>query len=163
MKKIPLSRGLFALVDDDDFEFLNQWKWYAAAYGKGYTYAVRTLVRPNGNNGVLKMHRVIMNAPTDMVVDHKNHDCLDNRKSNLRICSRSQNSMNSCARRGTASGLKGVCRAKKGMWTAGIRVQGKMIHLGTFSDKALAAKAYDQAAVKYFKDFAKLNFPEALR
>ena len=105
MKKIELTQGKFALVDDEDFEWLNQWKWYANHLG--YTWYVVRSVRYDNEVKAILMHRSILNAKIGEEIDHINHNGLDNRKKNLRICTRSQNNMNRNKLRGTYK-YKGV-------------------------------------------------------
>jgi hypothetical protein len=158
-RKIKLTQGKFAIVDPEDYENLNQFKWCAA---KDYDtfYAIRYAVKPNNKKTTVKMHRQIMNVHKNDIVDHWNHEGLDNRKKNLRIVTASQNNANS--KRGMNRGkskYKGVCRdVKAGKWRAGISYEGKHIHLGMFDDEIEAAKAYDEAAKKYHGEFAVLNF-----
>jgi len=105
---------------------------------------------------VVKLHRHLMNCPPHLQVDHINGDILDNRKSNLRICTQAQNAANSPRQRNNTSGYKGV--SKNGdSWMAKIMIDKRPIYLGTFSTKELAAKAYNTAAIKYHKEFANLN------
>ena len=114
MRKIPLSQGKFALLDSEDFNYINQWNWY---YDKGYA---RTHSKID-NKQLLYMHRLILNFPEDKDIDHINHNTLDNRKSNLRIVTSSQNSMNQRIRKDNTSGYKGVTGYKKNVkWGADI-------------------------------------------
>lgn len=115
-----------------------------------------------GTNAI-SMHRLIMNTPDGMDTDHINRDKLDNRRENLRVCTTSQNTANSKKQSVNTSGFKGVFsiegakgNAKK--WKSKIEVKGSSIYLGSFNTAQEAAKAYDNAAVKYFGEFAKLNF-----
>lgn len=154
MKTIPLSGkygdGKFALVDNEDFEYLNQWKWHLSQWG----YAVRS----RHNKGIY-MHKEVMKSPPGMIVDHKNMNILDNRKENLRIATKSQNLMNKSVPPQNTSGYKGVYRhtVGTGFWRARITTNGKTIHLGLFKDIESAAQAYNKAAMAYFGEFAQLN------
>jgi hypothetical protein len=148
-KKIILTQGQVAIVDDEDYEYLNQWKWYAK-YNKNIKnyYAARAeyLGRINGkyNQKTIFMHRVIMNPPKGKVVDHVNHDTLDNRRSNLRIVYRRQNDQNKKNKK--TSNYPGVSwhKATK-KWTAQIVINKKKKYLGIFADEREAAKAYENA------------------
>jgi hypothetical protein len=159
MKIISLGNSdEFAVVDDEDFEKVNQFNWTLSANG----YAYRRMARPERK--VVFMHRFILsfNDPS-LDVDHINGKKLDNRKSNLRIATRSQNMKNSKAKSTNPSGYKGVNLRRfrwVNTWRASIEVKGKQIHIGSFKTPEEAAHAYDQAAKKYFGEFAKLNFPE---
>lgn len=163
MKEIPLSRGMFALVDDEDYEYLSKSKWHAQ---KGNTtfYAerlLRTADRPNGKSE--KMHRVIMKATSDVDVDHIDHNGLNNQKPNLRLCSQSQNSQNMRAKPNTASGYKGVIWEKAlRKWRTRIQLDGKLRTVGYFDDVVEAAIAYDIAAIETFGEFAYTNFRKSL-
>jgi hypothetical protein len=155
MKQIPLTQGKVALIDDEDFEFLSSLKWYATKTDKHY-YAYRGA---HHRKDVMIMHRVIMNCPSGLVVDHIDGNTLNNQKINLRICSRSQNSMNKNVDIDSGSGFKGVSWSKgDGKWRARIRLNGKSIWLGNFCSADEAARAYDNAAKKLFGEFAKTNF-----
>ena len=151
MKSIPLSQGKFAVVDDELFDVLNQWIW---SYDG--TYAVRCGV--NGNH--ILMHDYIMQPPEGMEVDHVNrYDKLNNCKSNLRICTHSQNMANSRLRVKSASGYRGVT-AHQGRWKAQIMCMYKNVYVGSFESAIEAARAYDRKAVELFGEFAVLNFPK---
>lgn len=149
-KELPLSQGKTAIVDDGDFELVNQAKWYAKLEHRVY-YAM--------NRRLGFLHRFILNAPSDKQVDHINGDGLDNRRANLRLASGSQNQHNSKIRSDNSSGYKGVYW-DKGLkqWRAQIKSNNQFTTLGHFSDAKDAARAYDAAAIKYHGEFARLNF-----
>ena len=156
MKEIELSQGKVALVDDEDYEYLNQWKWCALKSHNVY-YAVRT-VRHDNMQTTQCMHRLILNCPSGMKDDHRNGDGLDNRRDNLRICTNAENIHNSRVQsRNKSSRFKGV-HLHKAKWCSRIKVNGVKIHLGYFISEYAAADAYDLAAKKYFGEFARLNF-----
>jgi len=155
MKKIPLTQGKFALVDDDKYEELANYKWSTLKKGKRF-YAVRNT--PSPQRRLISMHRQIMNAKPGQEIDHKNQNGLDNRIKNIRFCSKAQNQQNGSGW-GGSSEYKGVdYRKKKQIWRARIVVNQKSISLGHFNSETDAAKAYDAAAVKYFGEFARTNF-----
>lgn len=157
MKLIPLSKGYYTKVSDKDYNQLSKFEW---CYGNGY--AVRSSERDENNKQKgYKMHRVILDAPEGVHVDHKNGDKLDNRRSNLRLCNDSQNQANARFSTRNRSGYRGVVwRKSRQIWIAQIYVKNKQIYLGSSHNKAEAAEMYDQAARKYFKGFARPNFPE---
>lgn len=162
MKQIGLTQGHLVLIDAIDYEWLNQWKWSFSGYcGRKFGYAVRRTY-PKGRNRKSKtvlMHRLITECPEGMEVDHINGNRMDCRRSNLRVCTRLGNTKNRGLGKNNTSGFKGVSWHKiNGVWTANIRLNKKRIHLGSFKDKTEAAKAYDKAAIKYFGEFARLNF-----
>jgi hypothetical protein len=159
-KEIQLTQGMVALVDDDDYEWLNQYNWHCARK----TYAGRREAnKPNGEKGkIVLMHRVIMNPPKDMVVDHINGDTLDNRRSNLRICTKRDNQRNHKRLSTNKSGYTGVHYRKdteKWVATIGDLDSGTYHRIGEFLDPVKAAKAYDKKALELFGEFARLNFP----
>lgn len=160
MREIPLTRGMVALVDDEDYEALAVHKW-TATEKRGKFYAQRS-VGPRDDRKTIAMHRVVMNAGPDDFVDHRHGNTLDNRKEvSLRKCTRAQNQRNRHTRN-SASGYKGVYfaeRSKSNPWRAEIFVDGKNVHLGYFDSDVEAAKAYDAEASKLFGEFANLNFP----
>jgi hypothetical protein len=151
-KSIPLTQGKFALVDDEDFEEINKHKWYYVKRGGGY--AARKVCGVN-----FYMHRFILNTPNGMETDHVNGDSLNNTRCNLRICTHSQNLKNQrlSINKNRYKGVSFASREKK--WRTTIGVNMKKIHIGYFDDAELAARAYDEAAKKYFGEFARLNFP----
>ena len=150
---IPLTQGKFAIVDAEDYERLSRHKW-CAAKSNGRFYAQRT-----ENGRTIKMHREIMNPPPGMVCDHKNHNTLDNRKSNLRICTVSQNQQNRLPSTGGTSQYKGVAwNEGHQKWAAQIQHNRRQIHIGYYDYEADAAIAYDDMAVELFGEFACLNF-----
>lgn len=155
MKQIPLTRGQFALVDDSDFEWLNQYKWIAHLGSFGKFYVLRR-PGPRGNRETIRMHRLICGATEGEQVDHKNGDTLDNRRSNLRSCSAAQNGWNRCVQRNNTSGFKGVTWHKRiSMWQARIRIFSRRVHLGYFLTASAAGQAYKIAARKYHGKFAR--------
>lgn len=162
MKTIPLTRGQFAIVDDDNYDWLNQWKWQAlwSESSNGY-YATRTITSRRTKNSYVSMHRLILGLHGDICGDHKNRNTLDNRKSNLRPATRLQNAQNRKVRSGSTSGYKGVhYRADKASvkcWQVRISINKKRKSFGFYSDPREAAKVYDELAVKYFGEFAVLN------
>jgi hypothetical protein len=145
------SESVNAWVDDEDYERLAQHKWYASG-GVGTVYAV-TVVR---GSTLLSMHKMILPSSKGIEVDHKDRVGLNNQKENLRRATHSQNRANRGVPSNSTSGLKGVCRLKD-RWKAEITVAGKHINLGQYTDKYEAARAYDQAAIKYFGEFALTN------
>lgn len=162
MKSIPLTQGKVTLVDDEDYEYLNQWKWHTEKSDGGNTYyAVRNIQLGFKKRTTTKMHRVIMNTPTDMQVDHIDMNGLNNQRSNLRNVTQSQNQRNREVQRNNQTGYKGVGRTKnKRRFRARIKIGRQSIVLGYFLDAKEAALAYDEAAKKYHGEFARLNFPQ---
>ena len=152
---IELTWDKFAIVDAEDFDRLNKYKWCAVQ--RESTWYAKTFLL---DGTPLPMHRLIINAPPGMFVDHIDHYGLNNRKPNLRICTNAQNQQNSRPRSGGTSKYKGVYWEKaKNKFRARITVNRMCIHLGYFKSEIDAAKAYDKAAKKYFGEFAYLNFP----
>ncbi len=151
MKLIKISKGKEVIVDDDDFEELNKFKWHYNKLG----YVARS-GKENGKRFGVYMHRQIMNTPKGKYTDHINGNTLDNTKNNLRICTQAENSRNS---RSKNNGYKGVIkRTNHNSYMAQIELQGKVFYLGNYKTAELAAKAYDKKAIELFGEFAKLNF-----
>jgi hypothetical protein len=153
LKTIPLlSDHGETLVDDKDFEWLNQWNW---SWGKG-GYAVRTF----NSKPTIYMHRLILGCPPQMECDHIDGNRLNNQRINLRICTHRQNSLNRAREYNNVSGYKGVYYCNGKYIQARIRNHDKDIYIGTFPDLISAAKAYDKKATELWGEYARLNFPE---
>lgn len=152
-REIPLSKGLFAIVDAADFEWLSRFKWCAHEVS-GRHYAV-------GRDGkrMRRMGAMIAKPGPGEVVDFRSGDTLDHRRSNLRVCSRADAQRNRQGWPEAASHHKGVFAGHKDRWVAKIRFEGVLHHLGSFASADDAAIAYDVAAKKFFGEFARLNFP----
>lgn len=152
MRKLPLSRGYEAVVDDVDYPLVSQHKWYAIPKGNGLVYAVR-----DSMDKKIYLHRAIMQPENShQIVDHINHNCLDNRRENLRIVTSTQNQQNSRGHRNKTSKYRGVYwNSQRSKWESKIRVpSGKRIHLGAFSDENEAAQAYKSASMKYHGEYS---------
>lgn len=158
-RAIALTRGAVAIVDDEDYQRLAQYSWSALrnGYAKGW-------VRINGTKRLIYMHRFILgieNEPRSIDTDHANGDRLDNRKANLRACTRSQNCGNARGNQEGTSRFKGVSfetRTKR--WKAATKANGQYRFLGRFTREEDAAKAYDRVALQEYGKFARLNFPQ---
>jgi len=158
MKRIPLTQNQYALVDDEDYDYLMQWKWYANKDRGGCYYGVRNIVRPDGKRGRQLLHRLIMGNPVGMVVDHANRNTLDDTKGNLRICTTAENSRNKKIQSSNRSGYKGVgWYNPRSVWRARIQYRGKIYSLGYFKCPIEAHKAYCEASKKYHGDFGCTN------
>jgi len=154
---IPLTQGKFAIVDAEDYIRLNRYDWFAVKSRRTY-YTQRY-----SNGTMLSMHREIMHAPKGLICDHKNHNGLDNRKSNLRLCTARQNARNRQARTSCSSRYKGVYWSKRyKKWRSRIFFDHKRRNLGYFFDEIKAALAYDDKAAEFFGEFAYLNFPQII-
>jgi hypothetical protein len=158
MKEIPLSQGQMARVDDADYELVQSYRWHATWNAGGQTFYALTFI--NGRH--VSMHRLILGALVGQEVDHADHNGLHNERNNIRLCTGSQNKGNRRkAVRSKSSRFKGVSWHKDHhKWEARIRDGGAQRFLGHFADEVKAAIVYDQAARKYFGDFALTNFPE---
>ena len=152
--EISLTQGKVTLVDAGDLPLVAKRRWNAAQHKRGYWKAT------SGANPTVYMHRVLMDASGSQLVDHINHDTLDNRRHNLRMCTVSQNNANGRKRNGTSSRWKGVNWDKQNnKWRAQVSASGRRVNLGLFDDEEDAALAYDEAARREYREFAYLNFP----
>ena len=157
MKQIPLTQGKFALVDDEDYEYLMQWRWY---YDHGYAIRNTFVSRAEGKqtNKRTYMHREILQTPKNMLSDHIDGNKINNQRNNLRCVTASQNSMNAKCDKNTSSGFKGVSwHKRRNKWSSYITVDKKIKYLGYFEDKISAAITYNSMALKHFGEFARLN------
>lgn len=159
MKLIALSRGLFAKVDDGDFEVLSKWKWHSVwNHTNNVFYAGRNERGVDGKQHTIRMHRFLMGAESGVQVDHRNRDTLDNQRGNLRLATNEQNQHNRGMHRTNTSGYTGVGFRKdysRRPWTAQIRVKTKTVHLGCFKTAEEAASAYRTAELEYRGEFAR--------
>jgi len=161
MKIIKLTRGFEALVDDEDYKYLSQYKWYCSVKG----YAARNVAQ-DGKKITMRMHQAIMGKQNDKLeIDHKNGNKLDNRRDNLRICSHAENSKNRKIQVNSTSGYKGVTLHVEHLpsgniyknWTARITHNGKRIYLGGFKTPEEAGAAYAKKALELHGEFARIN------
>jgi len=159
-KRVDGKNGIVvakALVDDEDYVIVNKYSWYMVKYG----YAVTNVKKTDGKQIMLKMHKLVtgtVGSGIKVQVDHINNNKLDNRRANLRVCSPAENKRNCKMSVKNTTGFKGVSYHKQAMkWRAMIMVNGKKIHLGLFICILKAAKTYDEAAIKYFGEFACTN------
>jgi hypothetical protein len=159
MKLIPLANGGFTIVDAADYDDLVQYRWLLSRNGKRfYVRRFEKVSTPEGSKQkCIYMHRQIMTPPDGMDVDHRFGDGLDNRRENLRICTRVQNSQNS--RKRATSKHKGVFKTHNNKYAARIYLNGAKTHIGVYEHSEAAARAYDQKVKELFGEFANLNFP----
>jgi len=152
---IPLSKGYRTVIDSKD-AYLISHRWVAIDRG-GIIYAGRW-VKTKGKRRALLMHRVILGAKSSQLIDHADHDGLNNRRTNLRIATRSQNAMNMIKTTGIYSQFKGVtwCR-RTDKWMSQITMDNRNIFLGRFNTELGAAIAYNTAALRLFGRFARIN------
>lgn len=156
--RIPLTRGKYALIDKSSVDRISKHRWAAHKIGNTW-YAARK--DRNANGKMVFMHREVMECPNGMVVDHVNRDGLDNRLSNLRVCSHSQNIQNKKIQKNNSSGWIGVNWSRVSQkWQAGVALNGKNTHVGLFLCPIEAAIARDVAAIEVYGEYASLNFPQ---
>jgi hypothetical protein len=165
---IPLTKGQWTLVDSEDYDYLTQWSYvaeykpktntyYATSYGAGCALARRAQT--------MAMTAVVLRLPLGTLIDHINGNSLDNRKSNLRVATHTQNMANRKRGSNNTSGYIGVSKVnktKKQGWLAQVNKDRRCYTLGTFGNPIMAAKVRDKFALMLFGEFAKLNFPELI-
>lgn len=154
MREVKLTKNQVAFVDDEDFELVSKYNWQACPSGDQFK-----AVSKSGHDRTIFMHRLIMNCPDGFVVDHINHNQLDNQKANLRICLQSENGRNRRKSFNTkTSRFKGVYWDKlTGLWRVHIRFKGKTMEVGSFVNEEIAALSYNYAAKMCFGKFAEVN------
>lgn len=165
MKEIQLSQGYKTIVDDEDYERLSQFSWGISTCNSG-VYPTRSEpiegTKP-ARRRAIRMHVEIMNPPAGMLVDHINGDTLDNRRCNLRVCTKGQNQMNMRRNSRNTSGYRGVhWHALRGKWVAMIKVNGERHYLGLFESVEAAATAYAEASRKYHGEFGRPDLPQTV-
>ena len=153
MKIITLTQNKDTIIDDEFYDYLSKFKWH---YSTGY--AKRNLWNYQSKKAkIVRMHHFILPMKKGLQIDHINGDTLDNRLVNLRYVKQKENLRNQGLRSDNTSGFKGVSKWKNGQWRAYIVVNYKQILLGIHKTKEKAAEAYNKAAKKYYKEFARLN------
>jgi hypothetical protein len=158
MKEIELTKGYKALVDDEDFEIVSAYGWYAMVETRN-VYAARKARREDGKRYNLYLHRFLMKVTDRKIeVDHSNHNGLDCQKHNLRVVTHLQNGRNRRKLKGFSQHKGVVWNKEHEKWTAGIMVNGEAKFLGGFAFETDAALAYDAAAREHFGEFAHTNF-----
>ena len=156
VRRLPLGNGLFATVDAADYKKLSKYRWYASPHGRN----VYARCREKGKD--MYMHRMILRPRQGYIVDHIDGNGLNNRRCNLRVCTRQQNQANRGPCGGT-SRFVGVYRNKDNKWQARIQCRGVHYYLGVYDDEVEAAKARDRKAYELHGPYAYLNFPEDFR
>jgi hypothetical protein len=152
----------FAIIDQEDEEKISRYRWYRSFTGSGNPQIrASALGKLATQNKKVLIHRIIMDCPQGMVVDHINGDIFDNRKSNLRICTNKENSRNQIKRKIGSSKYKGVYFHRKAnspnKWIARLVHDGKLVYCGNFYTEYAAGMAWDMAAKSYQGEFARCN------
>jgi hypothetical protein len=157
-RRIYLGEGEYTIVDPDIYYKFRHLKLFLVGDKQNY-YAACSIKDQQGRTSTKRLHRLIINAPDGLLVDHKFGNSLDNRRANLRLATRRQNRCNSRKKVGCTSKFRGVSKRGK-KWGARLNYNGKRVFYKSFDSEIEAAKAYDEAAKKYHGEFARLNFPE---
>lgn len=170
MKEIQLTQGQVALIDDEDFELVSQYKWYAQYYSHRDVYAGRSRAGMRGK--MILLHNFIVRPDEGYTVDHINRNPLDNRRCNLRLANSTQQVLNQGLKSNAKVPYKGVAMVRSGKYVACVGAFGDVNHIGTFDSPTDAALAYDRAVLEYwsqvpddpvsgnYTQFLYLNFPE---
>jgi len=155
MKKIKLTQGQYCLLDDIDFEWFNQWKWYAKKQGIKWKVA-RNITNKIGKQDTVLLHRILMNCPSGKEVDHIDGNPLNNQRKNLRLCTKKENRQNKGMSKNNKSGYKGVT-LRRNVYEVYIRKNNKHLYIGSSKDKQEASRMYNKVAKEVFGEFAKLD------
>jgi hypothetical protein len=159
-RRIYLDEGIYAILDLRDYYRYGGLKWCLGGHADKI-YAIRGQIDGPDEIKTVRLHRLIMNAPKDLLVDHRNGNSLDDRRANLRFATISENQCNSRKRKNATSKYRGVCFCKREQkWLVQVNKAGKRKFYGFFKSEIEAARAYDEAAKKLHGEFARLNFPE---
>lgn len=159
-KKIPLTQGKFAIVDDKNYDYLSQFSWYAVCLNpKRDTWYAKCCMRTkSGQERWVLLHRFIMQPKKGEQIDHVNHNGLDCREINMRTCNQSQNNANARPHLDSSSQYKGVSWCKRDRtWCVKVTKNHKSMRISTFHNEHEAAKAYNQIATELYGEFAYLN------
>jgi hypothetical protein len=158
MIRIPLSQGYEALIDDTDYDLISHIAWYADVRPDGNVYARGNVTLFDGKRTTVQLHRIIMDAPAGVQVDHIDRNGLNCIKSNMRLCTDSQNKCNATRLQSeNGTGYRGVRETRSGRYEARVNVRGENVYRELFDDPVEAAKAYNTAASKHHGEFAILN------
>jgi len=154
---IPMTKGYFTIIDIDDFELVIDYNWHPSGSKDDDKYA-HTWSYKSGIRKTLALHRLLMNPPSHLHVDHINCNKMDNRRKNLRFCTPHQNTFNQPGRKNTSSKYKGVAwRSERNHWKVCIELKGKPIYIGSSRCEKEAASMYNKKAIELFGEFAWLN------
>lgn len=154
---VSLTKGLEAAIDACDVPLVEPHNWHARIKTGAATYAAYRLSTSDGKRVSVLMHRVIAQTPDDLDTDHRDGNGLNNRRSNLRNATKSQNMHNARQRADNSSGYKGVCwHKRKGKWEARIRLNGRQNHLGYYDTPEAAFEARSKAAHTLHQEFARM-------
>ena len=161
MIQIPLTQGQFALIDDEDFDIVSKHKWHAKKYK--HTYYAATNIKKEDKKTILRMHRLIINVPDGMEIDHLDHNGCNNQKYNIKVCTHWENMQNKKNQYDvlTTTKMKGVYfdnTTKK--WKSTIWINGRSKSLKSSDRLEYAIRAYNRASMFYFGERAFLNYLE---
>lgn len=151
---ITITHGLTVIIDESDLPLVSPYTWMLKSKAQWDRYACTKI-----KNKRITLHRFLMSPELSQHVDHINGDTLDNRRSNLRLCTNTDNARNARLRHDSTTGFKGVSKAG-GRWVAQIRRNGTTWHIGSYQTPEDAARSYDAQAKILFGEFAWLNFPD---